>query len=221
LPAITGRLVVLVALVVAFVGLTLVVEAGWLGPLDRQVLQAMSGVWSESLHPVFQLVAELGGIEITSILMLGLFFYLWRGGFGADALVVLAFPAALVLELIYKWTFYHPGPSRAVSHRDGPSLTDLLTVPAMSDLNSFPSGHMVRTVVAYGLIAFVVRRLSLSRVARQLAIPVAVLIIVVEAFDRLYLDTHWESDVIGGLLLGAIALLSGTVWLDRPRKADN
>jgi len=221
LPAITGRLVVLVALVVAFVGLTLVVEAGWLGPLDRQVLLAMSGVWSESLHPVFQLIAELGGIEVTSILMLGLFFYLWRGGFGADALVVLAFPAALVLELVYKWTFYHPGPSRAVSHRDGPSLTDLMTVPAMSDLNSFPSGHMVRTVVAYGLIAFVVRRLSSSRVARQLAIPVAVLIIVVEAFDRLYLDTHWESDVIGGLLLGAIALLSGTVWLDRPRKADN
>jgi membrane-associated phospholipid phosphatase len=28
---------------------------------------------------------------------------------------------------------------------------------------------------------------------------------------------HWESDVIGGLLLGAIALLAGTVWLDRPR----
>ncbi len=221
MPAITGRLVVLVALVVAFVGLTLVVEAGWLGPLDRQVSLAMSAVWSESLHPVFQLIAELGGIEVTSILMLGLFFYLWRGGFGADALVVLAFPAALVLELVYKWTFYHPGPSRAVSHRDGPSLTDLLTVPAMSDLNSFPSGHMVRTVVAYGLIAFVVRRLALSRVARQLAIPVAVLIIVVEAFDRLYLDTHWESDVIGGLLLGAIALLSGTVWLDRPHKADN
>jgi membrane-associated phospholipid phosphatase len=221
LPAITGRLVVLVALVVAFVGLTLVVEAGWLGPLDRQVLLAMSGVWSESLHPVFQLIAELGGIEITSILMLGLFIYLWRGGFGADALVVLAFPAALVLELVYKWTFYHPGPSRAISHRDGPSLTDLLTVPAFGDLNSFPSGHMVRTVVAYGLIAFVVRRLSPSGVVRQLAIPVAVLIIVVEAFDRLYLDTHWESDVIGGLLLGAIALLSGTVWLDRPRKADN
>ena len=221
MPAITGRLVVLVALVVAFVGLTLVVEAGWLGPLDRQVLLAMSGVWSESLHPVFQLIAELGGIEITSILMLGLFIYLWRGGFGADALVVLAFPAALVLELVYKWTFYHPGPSRAISHRDGPSLTDLLTVPAFGDLNSFPSGHMVRTVVAYGLIAFVVRRLSPSGVVRQLAIPVAVLIIVVEAFDRLYLDTHWESDVIGGLLLGAIALLSGTVWLDRPRKADN
>jgi membrane-associated phospholipid phosphatase len=50
---------------------------------------------------------------------------------------------------------------------------------------------------------------------------VAIAIIVLVAFDRLYLDVHWESDVIGGLVLGAIALLAGTVWLDRPLKAEN
>jgi undecaprenyl-diphosphatase len=49
----------------------------------------------------------------------------------------------------------------------------------------------------------------------------AIAVIVVMAFDRLYLDVHWESDVIGGLLLGSIALLAGTVWLDRPKKAEN
>jgi hypothetical protein len=27
--------------------------------------------------------------------------------------------------------------------------------------------------------------------------------------------------VVGGLLLGAIFLLAGTVWLDRPKKAEN
>jgi undecaprenyl-diphosphatase len=50
---------------------------------------------------------------------------------------------------------------------------------------------------------------------------VAIAIIVIVAFDRLYLDVHWESDVIGGLLLGAIALVAATVWLDRPRKPEN
>jgi len=43
----------------------------------------------------------------------------------------------------------------------------------------------------------------------------------VEAFDRIYLNVHWESDVIGALLLGSIALLSATVWLDRPVRTDN
>jgi undecaprenyl-diphosphatase len=56
---------------------------------------------------------------------------------------------------------------------------------------------------------------------RALAIPVAIAVIILVAFDRLYLDVHWESDVVGGLLLGAIALLAGTVWLDRPITADN
>ncbi len=215
----TRRLVVLAAVVVAFVALTLVVEAGWLGSLDRQVLLAVSGIWSEPLHPLFQLIAELGGLEVTSILMLGLLIYLWRSGFGADALVVLAYPAAVVLEILYKMLFYHPGPPRAIAHRDGPSITDLLS--GAGNLNSFPSGHVVRAVVAYGLIAFVVRRLAPWKSVRQLAIPVAVVLIIVEAFDRIYLDVHWESDVIGALLLGSIALLSATVWLDRPVRTDN
>jgi membrane-associated phospholipid phosphatase len=50
---------------------------------------------------------------------------------------------------------------------------------------------------------------------------VAIAIIVLMVVDRLYLDVHWESDIIGGLLLGGIALLAATVWLDRPRKTDN
>ena len=77
---------------------------------------------------------------------------------------------------------------------------------------------MMRTVIAYGLLAFVIRRLSPSPWARLFAVGGAILVIVVMAFDRLYLDVHWESDVVGGLLLGAIGLLAGTVWLDRPRK---
>jgi membrane-associated phospholipid phosphatase len=218
LPALTARLVTLVFLVVAFVVLTLLVGAGWFGTLDHEVLLLMSTAWSEPLHPLFQLIAELGGVEVTSILMIGLLVFLLRGGFG-DALVVLAFAGGVVLEALYKVALYHPGPPRATAHRDGPSITDLLT--GGGNLNSFPSGHMVRTVIAYGLIAFVVRRLAPWPLARRLAIPVAVVLILVEAFDRLYLDVHWESDVIGGLLLGAIALLSGTVWLDRPRRAEN
>ncbi|HXC76644.1 MAG TPA: phosphatase PAP2 family protein [Candidatus Acidoferrum sp.] len=213
------RLFALVALVVGFVALTLIVSAGWLVALDHQVLTAMSSSWNESLHPLFQFIAELGGVEVTSILMVGLLFYLWRGGFGADALVVLAFAGGVVLEVVYKAALYHPGPPRASTHLDGPSVTDFFT--GSTGLNSFPSGHVVRAVIAYGLIAFVVRRLAPWPVARALAMPIAVLVIIVIAFDRLYLNVHWESDVIGGLLLGAIALLAGTVWLDRPRRADN
>jgi membrane-associated phospholipid phosphatase len=168
---------------------------------------------------LFQVIAELGGLELTSVLMLGLFIYLWRGGFGADVFVVIAFAGAVGLEILYKSLLFHPGPPLSLSHSDGPSVSGLLEGRVVG--NSFPSGHMVRAVIVYGLLAFVIRSLTPSRLVRVLVAPVAIAVIVLVAFDRLYLDVHWESDVIGGLLLGGIALLAATVWLDRPRKAEN
>jgi undecaprenyl-diphosphatase len=196
------------------------IAAGMFDALDKQVLQGMSSLWSESLHPLFQAIAVLGSLELTSLLMLALAIFLVRRGFGADAWVVLVFVAAQVLEVLYKANLHHLGPPRTVAHADGPSVTDLVsgTGPLV---NSFPSGHMVRAVIAYGLIAFVVQRLAPWPLARTLAVPIATVLLVLLAFDRLYLDVHWESDVLGGLLLGAIGLLAGTIWLDRPLAGEN
>ena len=212
-------MVALATLAVAFVALTIAVTAGVFATLDLQVAQTMHSIWQEPLHVLFQAIAELGGLELTTFLTIVLALYLLRGGFRSDALVAVAFIAAEGLEILYKYNLHHPGPPFALAHADGPSLTNLLGHPGLG--NSFPSGHMVRAVVVYGLLAFVVRRLAPSRLARLLALPVAILIVVALAFDRLYLDVHWESDVIGGVLLGGIALVAATVWLDRPVKPDN
>jgi membrane-associated phospholipid phosphatase len=219
LPAIVTRLFAITALSVAFIALVIAITAGVFTSLDLQVADAMHSVWQPALHPLFQAIAELGGVELTSILMLALTVYLWRAGFGSDAWVFAVFIAAQGFEVFYKFNLHHPAPPRSLAQADGPSLTELTSGNGFG--NSFPSGHMLRTVIVYGLIAFVVRRLSPSPLVRALAVPVAIVIIVLVAFDRLYLDVHWESDVIGGLVLGAIGLLAGTVWLDRPRKAEN
>jgi membrane-associated phospholipid phosphatase len=220
LSALRPRLVAAAALAVAYVALTMAIAAGMFDTLDKQVQQGMSSLWSESLHPVFQAIAELGGLELTAFLMIALAIFLLRRGYGADAWVVLVFIAAQVLEVLYKANLHHPGPPPSVAHADGPSITELVA-GAGPLANSFPSGHMVRAVVAYGLIAFVVQRLAPWQLARTLAIPIATVLIVLLAFDRVYLDVHWESDVLGGLLLGAIGLLAGTIWLDRPRGGEN
>ena len=212
------RLFGIVVLGVAFIALTMAITGGVFTDLDLQVARAMHDAWEPSLHPVFQVVALLGGLELTTVLMLGLTWYLWRSGFGSDALVFVVFIAAQAFELFYKLNLYHPQPPRWLAEGDGPSITQLFA-PSAGIGNSFPSGHMLRAVIVYGLLAFVVRRLSPSPRVRALAVVGAVVVVVIMAFDRLYLDVHWESDVIGGLLLGAIALLTGTVWLDRPRKA--
>jgi len=204
---------------VAFIGLTIAITAGVFQYLDLQVAQAMHDAWRPSLHPLFQAIAELGSFEVTTALMLGLAIYLWRSGFGSDALVFAVFIAAQAFELYYKWNLYHPQPPHSIAEADGPSISMFFSGAGVG--NSFPSGHVLRAVIVYGLLAFVVGRLSSSPRIRALAVAGAVALIVLVSFDRLYLDVHWESDVIGGLLLGAIALLAGTVWLDRPKKVEN
>ena len=222
MPALTTRLVAIVILSIAYIALTLAISAGIFMNLDLQVARAMHDAWRPALHGLFQVIAELGGLELTSALMIGLTFYLWRGGFGSDAFVFVVFIAAQAFEVFYKLNLAHIQPPRTLSQTDGPSLTALFASTTGVG-NSFPSGHVVRAVIAWGLVAFVIRRLSPSPWVRLAAAVGAVAVIVLVAFDRLYLDVHWESDVVGGLLLGAIALLAGTVWLDRPkpRKPDN
>ncbi|HKC83050.1 MAG TPA: phosphatase PAP2 family protein [bacterium] len=220
MPAVTltTRLVGIVVLGVVFIALTIAVTAGAFQGLDLQVARAMHDAWQPSLHGLFQAVAELGGFELTTVVMIGLTFYLWRSGFGSDALVFVVFIAAQAFELFYKLNLQHPQPPRSLAQTDGPSITESFTSTAGVG-NSFPSGHILRAVIVYGLVAFVIRRLSPSPRLRLAAVVGAIAVIVALAFDRLYLDVHWESDVVGGLILGAIALLAGTVWLDRPRKA--
>lgn len=216
MSALTPRFFGIAILGAAFIALTIAISAGVFTALDLQVAQAMHDAWVPSLHVLFQGIAELGSVEVTFILMAGLTFYLWRAGFGTDALVFLVLLAAQAFEIFYKFNLHHLRPPRSLAEADGPSISQLLS--GSSAANSFPSGHMLRTVIVYGLIAFVIHRLSTSARIRAAAIVGAIAIILLVAFDRLYLDVHWESDVIGGLLLGAIALLAGTVWLDRPRR---
>ena len=206
-------LAVIGALSFVFVLLSLAVAAGALRPLDVGVSRTLAADWIPALHVLLQGVALLGGIEATSLVALGIFLFLWRRGYRLGALSVGAFFGAVVIELAYKKLLRHPGPPLAISHPDGPSLSDL----ADSSLQlqaSFPSGHMTRTVIVYGLLAFIVHRLAPAGFWRRVAVPAAIALIVLMAFDRVYLEVHWASDVVGGLVLGCLGLAVAITWLE-------
>jgi undecaprenyl-diphosphatase len=213
---VTARIVLCAALAVLFVGFTAFVAAGGMQGTDHQVLAAMASIWSPALRLPMVAIALLGGLELTTLVAVALAFYLWRAGFRSDVLAVLALPVSEALEIGYKELLFHPAVPRAISKGDAPSLTDLIEAGRG---NSYPSGHMLRTLVVYGLVAFVVYRLAGRRWIRIVAAAAALILVVLMAFDRLYLEVHWESDVIGALLLGGICLLAATLWLDRPHPA--
>jgi len=210
-------LVAFAALAIAFMVFAAVVAAGSLHSLDVDVSHAMTEAWRPQLQLPFQVLALFGGLEMSTLVAVVLGIWLWRHHFGVDALAVLALPVAVGLELLYKRIVDHPAPPASIQHADGWSITDLLWGSVKSVASgSFPSGHMVRTVIVYGLLAFVVARLTERRSLRSAAVAGAVVLVAAESFDRVYLQAHWESDVLGGILLGGLGLAGAIIWLDRP-----
>ena len=200
-------------LAIAYVGFSMAVAGGLLHRFDLEVGSSFATLYQPALLPVFQLIALFGGVELTGLLALGLFIYLWRQGYRLGAFAAAALPLSSIVELVYKHTINHPAPPLSISHPDGPSLSSLLERAGLLEW-SFPSGHVTRSMLIYGLLAFIVIRLAGRPALRRLALPVALVVIVLEAFDRLYLEVHWESDVIGGLLLGATFLAASISWLE-------
>ena len=199
-------------LAIGFVIESVLVADGATRVADQRVAAAFAHLWNPALQVVMQGVAILGSIELTLLVAIGLFVYLWRSGFAREAWALLAFPAVLLVQVAYRRVVLQPAPE-AFSHPDAPSVTGLFNLTQRIP-NSFPSGHMLRAVLVFGLLAFVVHRLAPPGPVRRLAIPAAVVVIAAEAFDRMYLGVHWQSDVLGGLLLGGLALAAAIAWLD-------
>ncbi|MBO0707420.1 MAG: phosphatase PAP2 family protein [Candidatus Dormibacteraeota bacterium] len=215
IPAARRAVAVCGVLALVFVLQSILVATGQTDLADIHTAAGMERIWVPALGHVSQGIAVLGGLEATTLVILVLLVVLWRTGLRREAWGLLAFPLVLGIELLYKHVIGQNPPHAPYVHPDGPSLTMLL--PGHTTLQggySFPSGHVVRAVVAYGLAAFIVRRLAPAGWWQAWAIPAAAVVVALVAFDRLYLGVHWQSDVLGGLLLGGVGLSAAIVWLE-------
>jgi len=85
----------------------------------------------------------------------------------------------------------------------------LLGVTAQSP--SFPSAHSAGSAVVYGLVACALLHSTTNPQQRQVMIVVAITLILLIGFSRIYLNVHYLSDVIVGWLIGAAGV--GLTWL--------
>lgn len=115
---------------------------------------------------------------------------LWRKGRGEIALhLIVTVLGSLILNAVLKDAFSRPRPE-LWQHR------------GQYQWSAFPSGHAIVGVSVYFTIA---RMLHRERAWRW-PFVVSATLLVVNLYSRLYLGVHWPTDVLGGLLIGAVWL---------------
>lgn len=86
-------------------------------------------------------------------------------------------------------------------------------------LSSFPSGHVVQAVVAFGILAHLWASRTPSRAEAFLAWLVALAGVAAVVVARLRLGAHWPSDLVAAFILGAAWLAVLVIALRRAESA--
>ena len=100
---------------------------------------------------------------------------------------------------------------RAAPNSTLPDAVDLFnTLPPGEYSRSYPSGHMVNTVVWYGVLALLLAPWLAAGVRRWLRFAPPVIVFV----TTVYLNFHWLTDSVAGVLLGVALdrLLARAPW---------
>ena len=168
-------------------------------PGDEAASETIRENQSDWLNSAALAVSTLGGQSVAGALMIGLLTLLVIARRRADALIVFLGAAPILAGIFLK---------EAV----GRARPDYLIIGSEPTSLSFPSGHALFAMVFGGLLIVLAGDIIKPvKIRRAIQIGLALLILAVGA-SRVYLGVHYPSDVLGGYLFGAMALL-GLVWL--------
>ena len=191
----------LLATLAAFAALSAAAGAGLLQDADARLLRLAQARPSTGLDALGSALSVPGRAELSAVALAALALWLrvrGRGGLGGRLLVALV--ATTVVEIVVKFVVPQAPIPGDVGRVPDPSLFDFATP------YPYPSGHMLRAVLLLGAVY----ALWPNRPVRL----IVVLTLAGAAWARVYLGTHWPSDVLGGALLGLAGLLWAFGWRD-------
>ena len=168
---------------------------------------ALEPVGSPRIHEAVRDVTSLGGIFLSTLIVIGavtalLFLSLRREAFLFAATVFLGW----MLNNVMKWLIGRPRPEIV------PHLTE-------AGGNSFPSGHSFGSAMIYIGMALAFASLSNRHSVRYTLVGAAMIISAMIAWSRVMLGVHYPSDVVAGWMGGAAWAFTAAALLYRPVRA--
>ena len=184
-----------------FASLASFVQTGFTQRFDERVLRWFETHRSAGLDNVMLEITSLGNgsVLVMLVAITSTFLWLTRHRWSVYILLVGVLGGKL-LNTILKESFARPRPS-IFEHVD--------PVSSMS----FPSGHAMSSIIAYGSVAYLISRLEPTRGLRITTWVIAALLVGGIGVSRMYLGVHYPSDIIGGFLAGLawLAFVASTI----------
>lgn len=159
-------------------------EAIWQWGLE--LIRAVQSVHGPVLDAVFKAITFLGEEDFFFIILP---LILWYVDFAFGARLAFFFLFSTVVNSAAKGLIDHPRPC---------DLDPEVKLHDYTGRHGLPSGHSQAAVVLWGAVA--------SYARKRWAWIVAILLMVLIGFSRIYLGVHFPTDVLGGWTLGVILL---------------
>lgn len=178
------------AAIAVFAAIASAVQHGLTQRFDEAVLQWFAQRRTPLMNTVMLEITTLGTgvVLIVIVLIASVFLWLTKHRWSVYILLLGVF-GAKVFNTLLKVSFA----------RERPSIVEQI---ADVHSTSFPSGHAMSSIVAYGSVAYLVTRLEPTKRLRNVTWLLVTLIVIAIGVSRMYLGVHYPSDVIAGFLAG-------------------
>lgn len=167
---------------------------------DQSTADALHTYASEApnLTDSFRIVSILGSLEALALVgvLVAVALLVQRNWLTLSAWLAAVLGGA-TLNLLLKELFARPRP-----HFGNPLVIETSY--------SFPSGQAMESMVVYGMLAYFALLTLRSQGMCVVSVGVAVVLVTLIGFSRVYLGAHYASDVVGGFAAGG-AWLSAVI----------
>lgn len=163
--------------------------------VDLAVEQFLAARTEPPFTAIMRGVSFTGSLPVILGLSLALAGYLgWRRQWSRGLLVAIAIGGTALLDLLLRALLTRVRPGVGLSA--GPGIAA-----------DFPSGPAMAAVALYGALGYLAMRYSARWGTRVIAVTLAVLIVLLTGFSRLYLGRNYLSDILGGYSAGLVWLV--------------
>ncbi|MGM9988237.1 MAG: phosphatase PAP2 family protein [Bacillaceae bacterium] len=187
-------------LVLFFVAICIGIIGGGLVPFDQWLSHRIAVEETGALYQLFTYITELGSATGITILtaIFSIILYRKRRKFLPALFIIGTVLSTYGLNVVIK----------DIVERQRPMINALIDAHGYS----FPSGHSMISIVAYGLFVYLLCKWDRKKSHQVVYGIIGALIVLLIGYSRIVLSAHYVFDVLAGFSLGA-GILIGAIYI--------